>query len=66
MKKDSVKVKTDEVLCVIEPTDEFAEYYHETVTKMNKFASKKQTEEETQMMLEALNELQDMDESNIH
>ena len=36
MKKNTVKIKTEEVLCLIEPSDEFAEYYHDTVTKMNK------------------------------
>ena len=66
MKKNTVKIKTEEVLCLIEPSDEFAEYYHETVTKMNKFVGKKQTEDETQMMLEALDELKDMDESELH
>jgi hypothetical protein len=66
MKANTVKIKTEEVLCLIEPSDEFAEYYHETVTKMNKFLNKKQTEEETQMMLEALDELKDMDESELH
>jgi hypothetical protein len=66
MKANTVKIKTEEVLCLIEPSDEFAEYYHETVTKMNRFDTKKQTEDETQMMLEALDELKDMDESDIH
>lgn len=66
MKVNTVKIKTEEVLCLIEPSDEFAEYYHETVTKMNRFDGKKQTEEETLVMLEALSELQDMDESEIH
>jgi hypothetical protein len=51
---------------LIEPSDEFAEYYHDTVTKMNKFVNKKQTENETQMMLEALDELKGMDESELH
>lgn len=66
MKEQTVKIKTEEVLCVFEPSDEFAEYYHDTVTKMNKFVNKKQTEEETRIMLEALSELEGMDESNIH
>jgi hypothetical protein len=66
MKVNTVKIKTEEVLCLIEPSDEFAEYYHETVTKMNKFVSKKQTEEETLVMLEALSELEGMDESELH
>jgi len=66
MKKNTVKIKTEEVLCLIEPSDEFAEYYHDTVTKMNKFVNKKQTEEETQMMLEALDELKGMDTSELH
>jgi hypothetical protein len=66
MKANTVKIKTEEVLCLIEPSDEFAEYYHDTVTKMNKFVSKKQTEDETQMMLEALDELKGMDESELH
>ena len=66
MKENTVKIKTEEVLCLIEPSDEFAEYYHETVTKMNKFVNKKQTEEETRMMLEALSELDGLDVNNIH
>ena len=66
MKEQTVKIKTEEVLCVFEPSDEFAEYYHETVTKMNKFVNKKQTEEETQLMMEALDELEGMDESELH
>ena len=66
MKVNTVKIKTEEVLCLIEPSDEFAEYYHETVTKMNKFVNKKQTEDETHQLMEALAELEDMDESDIH
>ena len=68
MKTKSVTIKKEEVLCVIEPSDEFAEYYHDTVSKMNTFVSnnKKQTEEETRMMMEALYELEHIDESNIH
>jgi hypothetical protein len=66
MKVNTVKIKTEEVLCLIEPSDEFAEYYHETVTKMNRFDSKKQTEDETHQLMEALAELEDMDESDIH
>ena len=65
MKVNTVKIKTEEVLCLIEPSDEFAEYYHETVTKMNRFG-KKQTEEETHQLMEALAELEDMDESELH
>jgi hypothetical protein len=66
MKEQTVKIKTEEVLCVFEPSDEFAEYYHDTVTKMNKFVSKKQTEDETHELMEALAELENMDESDIH
>ena len=66
MKVNTVKIKTEEVLCLIEPSDEFAEYYHETVTKMNRFDGKKQTDEETHQLMEALAELEDMDESDIH
>jgi len=66
MKENTVKIKTEEVLCLIEPSDEFAEYYHETVTKMNKFVGKKQTEDETKMMLEALSELEGMNEADLH
>jgi hypothetical protein len=66
MKENTVKIKTEEVLCLIEPSDEFAEYYYETVTKMNRFSTKKQTEEETHELMEALAELENMDESDIH
>ena len=66
MKANTVKIKTEEVLCLIEPSDEFAEYYHETVTKMNRFVNKKQTEEENNQLMEALAELENMDESDIH
>ena len=66
MKANTVKIKTEEVLCLIEPSDEFAEYYHETVTKMNRFVNKKQTEEETHQLMEALSELEHLDVSDIH
>ena len=66
MKANTVKIKTEEVLCLIEPSDEFAEYYHETVTKMNRFVNKKQTEEENHQLMEALSELEHLDESDIH
>ena len=66
MKENTVKIKTEEVLCLIEPSDEFAEYYHETVTKINRFVSKKQTEEENHQLMEALSELEHLDESDIH
>jgi len=66
MKENTVKIKTEEVLCLIEPSDEFAEYYYETVTKMKRFSTKKQTEEETHELMEALAELENMDESDIH
>ena len=66
MKTKSVTIKKEEVLCIFEPSDEFAQYYHDTVSKMNTFVNKKQTEEETRMMMEALYELEHMDESNIH
>lgn len=66
MKANTVKIKTEEVLCLIEPSDEFAEYYHDTVTKMNKFVGKKQTEDETHQLMEALSELEHLDESDIH
>ena len=66
MKTKTVKIKTEEVLCIFEPTDEFAEYYHDTVTKMNTFVNRTQTEEETKMMVEALSELNGLDVNNIH
>jgi hypothetical protein len=66
MKEKRVKIKSENVLCVFEPSDEFAEHYRDTVTKMNSFVNRKQTEDETQMMLEALDEIKDMDESNFH
>jgi len=66
MKDKKVKIKTQDVLCVYEPNEEFAEYYHEMVTNMNTFVNKKQTDEDTQAMLQALSELEGMDASDIH
>lgn len=61
MKGDSVTVHKDEILCTMDPNDEFAEYYTETIRKMKESVTKmkpSEEEEKIKTMLDTLSELE--------
>lgn len=68
MKEKKVTIKSTEILCTMEPNEEFAEYYTNAVKKMNKTLQEVQSkdEEHIQDMLEALAELEDNKKIKIH
>jgi hypothetical protein len=41
VKKNSVEVKSDDIMCFIEPDDQFAEYYVNTIEKIKQLLSVK-------------------------
>ena len=66
MKERTAKIKMEEVLCILEPKDDFAEYYTNTVSRIDETINRKQSDEDDRMLMEALIELEHMNESNIH
>ena len=66
MKERTAKIKMEEVLCILEPKDDFAEYYTNTVSKIDETINRKQSDEENRMLMEALIELENINESSIH
>jgi len=68
MKDKMVTIKESEILCTMEPNDDFAEYYTNTVKRLNKVLkeTKDKDKEEFQDMLEALAELEDNKGIKIH
>lgn len=57
MKGDTVKINKSEILCVMDPNDDFSEYYTETVNKMKEILN---TDKKSENIL---NELRDVVES---
>jgi hypothetical protein len=64
IKENRASVKWEDILCVMEPSDDFKEYFHTTVEKVNDSIQKKKnasTEEEKEYMLEVLSAMDEMD-----
>ena len=65
MKEVSVVIPLDEVVCVMEPTENFEEYYNSAVSKISSALGGKD-EEEMDEMMEALDELENSKGIQIH
>jgi hypothetical protein len=64
IKENRATVKREDILCVMEPSDDFKEYFHTTVEKVNATLEKKKnasTEEEKEYMMEVLSAMDEMD-----
>jgi len=64
VKENRASVKWEDILCVMEPTEDFKEYFHTTVEKVNDTLDKKKnasTDEEKEYMLEVLSAMDEMD-----
>jgi hypothetical protein len=64
IKENRASVKWEDILCIMEPSDDFKEYFHTTVEKVNATIEKKKnasTDEEKEYMLEVLSALDEMD-----
>ena len=62
IKKNEILLENKDVLCILEPNDEFCEYYLNTVEKIKELLSAKNTldgldEEETDNIMDAFEEL---------
>ena len=64
MKSKSVKIPREEVLCFMDPNDNFEDYYISTVNKVSSIVNKK--EEEVEELMEALDELENTKGIKIH
>jgi hypothetical protein len=64
IKENRASVKWEDILCVMEPSEDFKEYFHTTVEKVNDSIQKKKnssTEEEKDYMMEVLSAMDEMD-----
>ena len=64
IKENRASVKWEDILCVMESSDDFKEYFHTTVEKVNESIQKKKnasTEEEKEYMMDVLNAMDEMD-----
>jgi hypothetical protein len=64
IKENRASVKWEDILCVMEPSEDFKEYFHTTVEKLNLTLDKKKnasTDEEKEYMLEVLSAMDEMD-----
>lgn len=63
LKENSVDIKGEDILCVMEPNDEFTEYYMHTVEKLNNINSSKpkNKEEEKEYLMGIMDALNEMD-----
>ena len=64
IKENRATVKQEDILCVMEPSDDFKEYFQTTVEKVNDSIQKKKnasTDEEKDYMLEVLSAMDEMD-----
>jgi predicted RecB family endonuclease len=67
MKGDAVAINTEDVLCVFKPTDEFVEYYLNTVDKMNAvLKNKSNVKEEEINMMEVLRDMESIKGNLLH
>ena len=64
IKENRASVKWEDILCIIEPSDDFKEYFHTTVEKVNESIQKKKnasTDEEKEYMMDVMNAMDEMD-----
>ena len=64
IKENRTSVKIEDILCVMEPSDDFKEYFQTTVEKVNDSIQKKKnssTDEEKEYMMEVLSAMDEMD-----
>ena len=64
IKENRASVKWEDILCVMEPSDDFKEYFHTTVEKVNASIQKKKnasTDEEKEYILEVMSAMDEMD-----
>lgn len=64
IKENRASVKWEDILCVMEPSDDFKEYFHTTVEKVNESIQRKKdasTEEEKDYMMDVMNAMDEMD-----
>ena len=63
IKDNHTTVKQEDILCVMEPSDDFKEYFQTTVKKVNDSIKKKSstTDEEKEYMMEILSAMDEMD-----
>ena len=64
IKENRASVKWEDILCVMEPSDDFKEYFHTTVEKVNESIQRKKdasTEEDKEYMMEVLSAMDEMD-----
>lgn len=68
MKGNSVRVPIDNILCTMEPSDDLAEYFEKTVSKLSEFVEEttKNSGEENVDLMEALMELETNKGVSIH
>ena len=64
IKENRASVRWEDILCIMEPSDDFKEYFHTTVEKVNAAVNKKKnssTDEEKEYMMEVLSAMDEMD-----
>jgi len=64
IKENRASVKWEDILCVMEPSDDFKEYFHTTVEKVNASIQTKKnasSDEEKEYMLEVISAMDEMD-----
>jgi len=64
IKENRASVKWEDILCVMEPSDDFKEYFHTTVEKVNESIQRKKdasTEEDKEYMMDVINAMDEMD-----
>ena len=64
IKENRASVKWEDILCIMEPSDDFKEYFHTTVEKVNESIQKKKnasTDEEKEYMMDVMNAMDEMD-----
>ena len=67
MEGNSVMIPRDEILCVMEPNDNFRDYYETTINKINGVLEQtKNNEEDTEEMIDAMEELENSKGLSIH
>jgi hypothetical protein len=68
MKGNSVRVPIENILCTMEPSDDLAEYFEKTVSKLSDFVEEtdNNSEEENMELMEALMELETNKGVSIH
>ena len=65
MKGTSVTIRLNEIVCIMEPTDDFAEYYETAVNKLNSVVETQQ-EDGFNDIINAMDELENIKGTSIH